>query len=269
MDIKKYMKLEGEKPLDNIVTNGGFCGILRTVGCIGDSLSSGELESFMDGQKGWHDYYDISWGQYIARDAGCKVYNFSKGGMTAREYCESFAAARGFYAEELKAQAYIIALGVNDVSRILEGNMEFGSIDDVDVEHPENNAGTFVGYYARIISDYKRIQPKARFFLVTMPVTPDMDAKRSELYDRHAEILYKLCELFEYCYVIDLRRYAPHHDREFKDNFYLAGHLNTAGYRLTALMMESYIDYIIRNNPKDFTQIGFVGTEFYNENDRW
>ena len=44
MDIKKFMAIEGEKPLDNIVEDGGFFKIFRTVGCIGDSLSSGEFE---------------------------------------------------------------------------------------------------------------------------------------------------------------------------------------------------------------------------------
>ena len=35
---------ENEKPLENLVTDGGFTGIFRTIGCIGDSLSSGEFE---------------------------------------------------------------------------------------------------------------------------------------------------------------------------------------------------------------------------------
>ncbi len=47
-------------PLDNKVVNGGFCGIIRTLGCIGDSLSSGEMESITDGKKGYHDYYEYS-----------------------------------------------------------------------------------------------------------------------------------------------------------------------------------------------------------------
>lgn len=45
--------------------------------------------------------------------------------------------------------------------------------------------------------------------------------------------------------------------------------MNAAGYRLTALMVESYIDYIIRNNPEDFKQIGFVGTPVHNANAKW
>ena len=46
MNIQDYINApDHEQPLDNIVTDGGFCGIFRTIGCIGDSLSSGEFES--------------------------------------------------------------------------------------------------------------------------------------------------------------------------------------------------------------------------------
>ena len=58
MDLKMMFD-EDEKPLDNLVTNGGFCGIFRTIGCVGDSLSSGELESLDEnGNKGYHDYFE-------------------------------------------------------------------------------------------------------------------------------------------------------------------------------------------------------------------
>ena len=40
MNINDFYAQEGEKPLDNLVTDGGFCGIFRTIGCVGDSLSS-------------------------------------------------------------------------------------------------------------------------------------------------------------------------------------------------------------------------------------
>ena len=76
MDIYEYMRVgENEKPLDRIVTDGGFCSIFRTIGCVGDSLASGEFESIdEDGKKHYHDFYEYSWGQFIARSTGSKVY---------------------------------------------------------------------------------------------------------------------------------------------------------------------------------------------------
>lgn len=65
MDITKFMANENEKPLDNIAVNGGFTSIFRTIGCIGDSLASGELESFEMGKLNCHDYFDYSWGSLL------------------------------------------------------------------------------------------------------------------------------------------------------------------------------------------------------------
>lgn len=269
MDIKQFIKQDSEKPLDHIVANGGFCGIFRKIACIGDSLSSGEFESMANGTKGYHDYFEYSWGQFLARDAGCTVYNFSRGGMTASEYCDSFAESMDFWNVERRCQAYILALGVNDVSHMLNNNLQMGSVNDIDRNDWMNNAKTFAGYYAQIIQRYQAMQPKAKFFLMTMPQSDDVTPERKEAYDRHAELLYQIAELLPNCYVLDFRKYAPFYDETFRKHFYLAGHLNPAGYRLTALMTESYIDYLIRSNPDDFRQVGFIGTPFHNENEKW
>lgn len=269
MDIKNYIANPGEKPLDNIVSNGGMCGIFRTIACIGDSLSSGEFESLENNQKEYHDYFDYSWGQFLARDSGCCVRNFSKGGMSAKEYCTSFARSMDFWNCELRCRAYIIALGVNDICAIIRDELTLGSVEDVDIHNYKNNKETFTGYYAKIIQKYKKIQPKAKFFLMTLPKETHHSSAFASLADQHSEILYKLAEMFDNCYVLDFRKYAPVYNDEFKKNFYLGGHLNASGYRLTALMVESYIDYIIRNNPDDFRQIGFVGTPFFNEAEQY
>lgn len=251
------------------MTNGGFCGIFRTVACIGDSLSSGEFEGFINGHPAWYDCYEYSWGQYMARDTGTKVYNFSKGVMTAREYCETFAKESGYWNKELAAQAYIIALGVNDIGERLNGELvTFGSVNDIDEKDWDKNKPSFAGYYAEIISRYKEIQPKAKFFFMTIP-SGEQNEKREPYNVRHRELLYKLTERFDNCYVLDFKQYAPVYDKKFKENFFLAGHMNAAGYRLTALMVESYIDYIIRNNPEDFKQVGFIGTPYHNSNEKW
>ena len=154
-----------EKPLENLVQNGGFARIFKSVACVGDSLSSGEFESIKeDGTKGYYDMFEYSWGQVMGRTIGAKVYNFSRGGMTAREYVESYADLKGFWDEEKKCQAYIFALGVNDTGREVKG-----SVSDICLSDYRQNGKTFVGYYASIIQRYKEMQPRARFFLVTMP----------------------------------------------------------------------------------------------------
>jgi lysophospholipase L1-like esterase len=265
MNIKEFMAPTDEKPLDRILSDGGFAAIFRTVACVGDSLSSGEFASVDEkGLLNHHDMMEYSWGQFMARTTGARVYNFSRGGMTAKEYCESFAEGQGFWDKDKAAEAYIIALGVND---IVGRDMPLGSIYswkehgcDVDyIDWRNNNTDTFLGAYAQIVSRYKEISPDAKFFFVTMPresyETPELAAKK----DAHAGWLHRLAARFSNTYVIDLREYAPIYDQEFRESFFLGGHMNAMGYVLTAKMILSYIDYIIRHNPKDFNNVPFIG----------
>lgn len=254
-----------EKPLDILKTDGGFCGIFRRIACIGDSLSSGEMESLNEkNEKGYHDYYEYSWGQYIARNIGAEVLNFSRGGMTAEEYCESFAEQNDFWSQRKVCQAYIIALGVNDITKY---GMELGCIDDINMKKWQNNKKTFAGYYGQIIQRLKEKQPKAKFFLMTIPRGFSVGREKAE--DLHMDLLNEIANIFDNTYVLDFRKYSPVHDKTFKEKFYLGGHYNAAGYLLTAHMVESYIDYIIRHNMSDFTQVAFIGTPFYNKDYKW
>ena len=262
MDIKKFMSDPNEKPLDNLVTDGGFCSIFRTIACVGDSLSSGEFEATnAHGGKVYIDMFEYSWGQYLARMCGSTVYNFSRGGMTAVNYVNSFAEKMGYWDRDKAAQCYIIALGAND---ILNGvSPEVGTIEDVCPENRRNNGKNFIGYYATIISRYQEIQPDAKFFLVTFPSTGESDP-RAEEKEAICKALYDLADTFPNCYVIDLYKYSPTQDEEFKRHFYMGGHMNPAGYALAAKIIASYIDYIIRQNPEDFYQVGFIGTSYKN-----
>ena len=260
MDIYRYTAPAHEKPLEHWVSDGGYTSVFRTVACVGDSLSSGEFETVDEGgSRHYYDMFEYSWGQFLARMAGLTVYNFSRGGMTASEYCEGYAASRGWWDPDKAAQAYIIALGVND---IMNARQPLGEMSDICPEDPTRNRKTFTGYYARIIQQYKAIQPHAKFFLVTMPME-DRPERPGALADgdAHAKRLHELAAYFDNTYVIDLRAYGPAYDQEFKATFFLYGHMNPMGYRFTAEMIGSYIDYIIRHNPADFAGVGFIGNK--------
>lgn len=273
--IDNHKRKGANEEMNNInltkpIPNGGFCAIFRRIGCIGDSLSSGEFESQINGIKGYHDYYEYSWGQYIARACGSTVYNFSRGGLTAKEFLEKMHEDQlNIFDAGRKCQAYIIALGYNDMSAVLRGELEFGSVNDIDQENPENNASTFAGYMGRILSYIKRIEAKSRIFLVTMPVDPNDD--RNELHNRHGEFFRDLARIYQFAYVIDLRKYAPVYDESFKKIYYLGGHMNAMGYLMTANMIMRYIHHIVLEKPGEFSQTGFIGREndLHNENALW
>ena len=260
MNIEEYVQNENEKPLDNIVSDGGFTAIFRTISCIGDSLSSGEFESLKaDGSHGFHDMFEYSWGQFLGRMCGSRVYNFSRGGMTAKEYCENFADANGFWNPKYASQCYIIFLGVND---IICQRQEVGSVNDVDFSDYKNNTKNFAGYYAQIIQRLNQIQPRAKFFLMTMNSSGENDLRIKDKQE-HAALLYDFAEKFDNTYVLDMLKYAPKHDEKYCEKFGLLGHANPMGYLLTAKMTASYIDYIIRHNMDDFKEVGFIGTSLH------
>lgn len=256
-----------EKPFDRTADDGGFAAIFRTIACIGDSLSSGEHEGTNeDGSPAYCDYFEYSWGQFLARTTGATVHNMSRGGMTAHEYLE-FSEERGYWAPEYASQAYILALGVNDVTWAYPGTL--GTADDIDLVHPENSRPTFAGDYGKIIQKILMQEPKARIFLMTMPYEPDKDAELNRRMDAHAALLYEIAKLFPFTYVLDFRKYAPAYDKAFRQRFYLGDHLNAAGYLLTAKWVMSYLDYIIRHNPEDFCQVGFIGKDIHNAGRKW
>ncbi len=257
MDWENMLYNPDEKPLDRLVEGYSYTSIFRTIAFIGDSLSSGEFEARDEqGNKSYHDMFQYSWGQFIARKNDLKAYNFSRGGMTAREYLDSFAEQNGFWDEDKRCQAYVIALGVNDV---YNGGLEVGGVEDIDPSDYRNNKPTFIGNYAQIISRYKEISPAAKFFFVTFP-NDDVRGTSEQTCDT-IKALYNLAEYFENSYVIDLYKYGPVYDARFREKFYLYGHMNPMGYIFTANIIDSYIDYIIRKNPDDFKNIAFINAD--------
>ena len=249
-------------PIETLVLDGGMTAILRRVGCIGDSLSSGECEYVKeDGKIGCYDLYDYSWGQFMARKCGLEVFNFSCGGLKARTFHE-YAGYNKSFSKEKACKAYIIALGVNDMSHIDTAYPElgFGSMEDVDFEVMENHKPSFVGYYVKIILKIRNLVPDAKIFCVTVPRDDRLSKEKSDLFDKHAEFIRTLPNYFKSLYVIDLRKHACDFGEEFSKKYRLGGHLSPLGYKYVADLISTYIDYIICNNVDDFKGIGFVGT---------
>lgn len=137
-----------DRPFEQKPYGGGSCAIFRKIACVGDSLASGELEIVRGEERSYLDLYDYSWGQFLGRMTGAKVYNFSRGGMSASEYMGGWAEENGCFDEEKKCQAYVIALGVND---LLNMGQEVGGVADIG-----GDKKTFARYYSEIVLRYKK-----------------------------------------------------------------------------------------------------------------
>lgn len=273
MNINEYVEFlanpdKNEKPLDHMAEDGGLMQVFRTIGCIGDSLASGEMETAdANGEnKGFFDMMEYSWGQYMARASGCKVSNFSRGGMTAREFAQTFGYS-GCFKRENVCQAYVIALGVND---LFNAKIPVGTADDMwDGVVTKEPTTTYAGYYNWIIKKCKELQPDAKFFLVNMPKSDYRGEEGAVIRKACHDIIAEIAKKHTNTYVIDLYEYMPENKGVYKDLFYLGTHLSPMGYLFTAKVIMSYIDYIIRHNYEDFIQVPFIGMDIHNYTYKW
>lgn len=257
MKLDLFTVAQGEKPLENMKASCGFAGIFKEIGVIGDSLSSGEFESHdEEGNVLYHDMYEYSWPAVLERLTGTVYHNYSRGGMTAKEYYESWADKNGFWQWN---QAYIIALGNNDIFGM---NQPAGTIEDIHPENPEANPDTFFGYMGRIVSKLKSIEKDARIFLVSMQRRGEPQG--DPIICAVACEMKKMCGLFSHTYLIDMSHDGPAYDEEMRKTFGLGFHPNAMGYYSYGVMIGNYMDYIIRRNPREFFEVPFIGTGYKN-----
>jgi len=255
--------------IDRYNKNYPLISIFRTIGFVGDSMASGEQESLMNGEKGYNDYYEYSWGQFIARDCGLTGYNFSKGGLTAKSWMD-LNETEHFLCEEKKCQAYVIALGENDIEKMdKEYPLGFGDISDIDFNDKTKNKDSFIGWYARIIQSIRELEPKARIFLLTCPKFIVETKQRRTTHDRHQKIMHELAARFEFTYVLDLRKASIPLDKGFNKTFCMGKHFTPQGYIYAAKLIEREMDRAIRKYNSDFMQVGFIGRDVHNEKYKW
>lgn len=249
-----------EYPLTRIERGFSFASMFLKWGFIGDSLSSG-CEN-VDG--GAVDLYDTSWGQFLCRMFGATGYNFSKGGQTAKGWCnESVVPERGWSGVTNNLQyAYSIALGVNDAADLSIYANGIGNADtDIDVSDYTQNADSYIGYIGRIISHIQEVQPKAKIFVITLPIAEGGAAAQN--FEPMNIQLRKLATIFTNVFIVDLRiQGSPHLNDDWTDRYRNVYHLNCAGYVYFAWLFSTYVDWIVRNNFDKFKDVGLIGTNY-------
>lgn len=246
-----------ENPLANLLENGGYINIFNKISCIGDSLTEGVFEYTENGEvkyagkpQGFEPY---SYPSQLARMTGATVGNYGVGGATAKSWLETTECVNCFK-QENKAQAYIIALGTNDTD--YSGNVE----TDIDLSNYNNNVDNFVGNYAKIIQKCLELQPKAKVFVVTIPKTRADNHNAWTTGNNQIKAIAKKIGV----YVLDVFTYSESYDNpdEYKKHFYTGGHRNSVGYKQTAMEYATYISWIIYNNPDDFRNVQYIGTDY-------
>ena len=259
-----------ENPLDEIIHDGGFCKIFEKIGVVGDSLSSGGM-TLPDADVTEEETAEVntdmiyySWIQYMARYSGLTAYNFSMSGLSARglRFAQSNPNVQDIITRlmgtDYKCKAYFVALGHNDYN-YTNTHPEYiiGTTADCNLANPSNNADSFCGNYAWVISQIKTVQPRAKIFLVGM--------KSANTFGAYNTAVASMVSLFNTyynntdVYYLDMSQYAPPLDASWE---YTNGHGNAMGYLNYSYHVSSYVDYIIRHNKADFKLVQFIGTPY-------
>ena len=130
--------------------------MIESLGIIGDSYASGEI--YNQSTEQLEDHYQLSWGEVIGRMCGINVDIYAAGGLTSKTWLtDSYGLAKMNNAEP--NNLYLIALGINDSSRLTLGTVS-------DIESDSND--TFYSYYGRIIRAVRSHAPNAIIILSTI-----------------------------------------------------------------------------------------------------
>lgn len=137
--------------------------MFEKIGVIGDSYASGQV--YLSGSP--VNYYNLSWGQVLARRIGATCVNLSSGGLTTRTW---LSAEKGLpLLQSSEAQGlYIIVLGINDYTEISAGRYNLGTESDFDLTNYSATPDTFYGNMCKIIGNIIAKSPNAKIILSTM-----------------------------------------------------------------------------------------------------
>ena len=142
--------------------------LFQTIGVIGDSYSSGELQLVNDQDEriAWRDLNEISWPQILGRDKGVNVTNYTQGGVNFKTWKTYFLDQ---FINDTKKDLYIIALGLNEV------NSTLGTYQDA-TQTPF--ADTIYGHISELLTDLilNVDVNKTKFIISTIMPNPETNS---------------------------------------------------------------------------------------------
>lgn len=251
VDWVKWPRQPENIDVNDIIRKQNLTAIFQSIGVIGDSLASGQGR-VNDGSH-FRDFYDYSWPQYLKKQLQNEVYNFTQSGLTTRSWLTSAMGYPLMSDGQHKCQSYIIALGANDI-----GLTDYlGTPADINLSDYTQNADTYYGNYARIISLCKVQEPRARIFVVTNPCY----GSESLRHDFNVAVRY-MATIFDNVYLVDLAANESYFNTGFIEANKYHSHYTPAVYKLVATYIEQEISKIIVANPSDFYFVDLIGTEY-------
>lgn len=230
-------------------------------GTIGDSLSSGcciynteETPSEVTGK----DFYEHSWGKYMARRLGTENVVLSQGGLTTRSWLSTEWIQTKFKQADALCDCYVIYLITNDCWALSETYL--GTINDIKSDYTQN-PDTYYGNYARIIENIREIAPKAPIFMLTKPFDDQYLNKFNVAIRNIANHYGKNNNV----HLIDVQKLA--YDEFNKPSFIISNrrqaHYNAVGYNAISQLLEKLFNKYMYDNIDYFKQIEFINTDYH------
>lgn len=254
------------KPFDKINQIPSFVTMFRRITCIGDSLTRGEFDTTTIVEYRGNNRPGFSWVAQMQKMTGVECVNLGIGSHSASRSAPNPWIVTALDTErgqsypfpvtdftEKKGDAYIIALGTNDIGSL--GSFTGDVSTDIKDDYTQN-ASTSVGGYAEIIQRVLEMQPKAKIFCVTIPKTRNTAEQRNVANAKIKAIANRFG-----AYIIDLEEYGEETTGIFSKYYKNASHTNALGHNLRARQYISYIDWIVENNLDDFRNVQFIGEE--------
>lgn len=133
------------------------CAIFEKVCCIGDSYTAGYIYN-TSGVA--HTDNKYSWVEHLQNMTGRDYVNCGISGATTAAWLTDADGLAKAQIPANKAQAYIVALQINDVAQ----EMAVGTVSDIGTTNQ-----TYFGYTSKIIDEMFTINDDAHIFLLTQP----------------------------------------------------------------------------------------------------
>ena len=220
--------------------------MFQKFGVVGDSYASGSI--FTEDEEGnpvpIGTFYDLSWGQVMARRLGTTCTNFSEGSLSTRTWLTSKKGLSLLLSTEPQ-DVYYLMLGIND--RGAYNYVLTGSIDDIK-ENCEENPDSFYGNYGKIICKIKEHAPNAKLIISTM-------ARNDGSYAPFNVAIQEIAEYF------DIPCIKQHENEFFTSDFYkdniVGNHPTAPLYAGMAIALQKMFEEAIIENMDYFND--FVG----------
>lgn len=255
IDFRGHCWITKDEPIDFYVPKGGsykipitpakredfeklddynILGIFDSIGGVGDSLTSGYINTTDDANYVDTTCYPKSWLTQLKKITGVDITHYSYQGATAKNWMQN---QNSFYEKiiETPHEAYFLALGTNDSSDW--SGYGLGTIADMGTD-----TESFYGWYSKVIARIRTANPKAPIFMLSMYWTG---------FPTYNQAIQEMANATENAYYIDIT------DMNDKYSQYRQGyHFNAIGYYYIAQNIIKRTSDVIIKNHQAFANLG-------------